>query len=177
MAVEQIRRSSVLLTDTELVPASDEEHWQNSAAGQELDAPRGTTEIEFTDGKVSVGQPPAWFEPVVHRLRALASLPPNWDSYGARPIRSECAQEAIRLLLYALQPDDPMPAIVPVPQGGLQLEWHEAGVDVEVEIESPRCVHIAVEDKATGDVWERTVSDGATILAGIVARLRRKDAG
>ena len=90
--------------------------------------------------------PDDWILPLLQQLCELGSLPANWNSYGARPIRLEVATEVVAFLLNYLSPDDPLPSIVPTARGGILLEWHEGGIDLEVDIRSPSWIHVAFED-------------------------------
>lgn len=59
-------------------------------------------------------------------LDRLADLKANWDSYGA-PALSSAALKVARTMLDA-------PQVVPTPGGGIQLEWHQDGLDIEIVI-------------------------------------------
>jgi hypothetical protein len=61
----------------------------------------------------------------------LLALKENWDSYGA-PIISKIAVDAALQLRNVLATT---PLFVPMSDGGVQLEWHSQGFDVELEIE------------------------------------------
>jgi hypothetical protein len=81
-----------------------------------------------------------WEIDIFHRLRELSVLEENWDSYGARPLRAEAAIFAMLVLGNAMRPTTPCPQLVPLPDGGVQLEWHEKGIDLELSISAPyRC--------------------------------------
>ena len=58
--------------------------------------------------------------------RKLAGLEPNWDTYGAKPT-TEAAIAKAELLRDNL-------CFVPMNDGGVQIEVHAAGVEMEVEI-------------------------------------------
>lgn len=60
------------------------------------------------------------------RLNRLATLPQNWDSYGAAPISPEAIQTARGILrsVFALGGTSiPLPFVAPSPDGGIELEW------------------------------------------------------
>lgn len=64
------------------------------------------------------------------RFEHIAALRDNWDSYGglapdARAI--ECAKRLLVMLRCE-------PAIVPRSCGGVQLEWHRSGLEIEIAI-------------------------------------------
>ena len=61
------------------------------------------------------------------RLAELATIQPNWDSYGGYPI-TEAAIQAARSILK----DKPTLYIYPTARGGIQLEWDD---NTEVRID------------------------------------------
>lgn len=68
------------------------------------------------------------------KLEELSLLTDNWDSYGGKPITQFALAEA-ELLLDALERIQAVePFICPCSNGGLQLEWHRNGYDLEIEI-------------------------------------------
>lgn len=83
----------------------------------------GDVEVRFTAAR-PIDETPPWFEV---QLQELADLPPNWNSYRARPIDAR-AIAAVRALL------ETKPFIVPTSMGGVQLEWHTPHGDYELEI-------------------------------------------
>lgn len=72
----------------------------------------------------------------LQRLRETAAellaMPPGWDSYQARPIDVWAVQRALRFCAW-LADDAPLPIMVPKNGGGVQLEWHTAELDEEME--------------------------------------------
>src|SRR6266571_2089414 len=74
-----------------------------------------------------------WLAPTIEQILPLFDLKENWNSYGAPPIDPGAIGFALAFLVNAMQVDTPRPAVVPSPSGGLQFEWHEQGVDLEVE--------------------------------------------
>jgi len=77
---------------------------------------------------------PAWKEPTVFRLAEVLCLPAGWDSYGAPRIDRHAVSSALALLESAAPEEMPAPLVVPVSDGGVQLEWHAWGLDVELEV-------------------------------------------
>src|SRR5262245_44338244 len=97
-------------------------------------------EFPLSSGQLVValeGRPPRWAEPTLRKLGELLRLPANWNSYGARPVDSACAWAAFQLLSRLLPDDALPPAIVPTSGGGVQLEWHTHGVDLEIQVLGP----------------------------------------
>lgn len=75
------------------------------------------------------------------RLDELSRLEPDWDSYGGLPPSSEALASARALLRVILAPKrngagsriTPF-SIVPIADGGVQLEWRGARADLELNV-------------------------------------------
>jgi hypothetical protein len=81
-----------------------------------------------------------WQATVLSKLLQLADLPPNWDGYDAKSLRHDTALFAMLILENIMQADTPIPTLVPTSTGGLQLEWHEHDIDLEINVKEPnRC--------------------------------------
>jgi hypothetical protein len=131
-----------------------------------------TVRIRFAGGELVFSEPPPeWFLPTLEKIGALEALPKNWDSYGGRPVNPHCAATAVSLLLNVLEPGMPEPAIVPTNRGGLQIEWHRDGVDIEIEVQSPSRLYVAFEDENTGEEWEKQISGDLKLPVPLLARL------
>lgn len=63
----------------------------------------------------------------VRRVVALAQLSPGWDSYGGKAIREHALMKALVIA-------GELPEVVPVSDGGAQVEWHLKGFDIEIRI-------------------------------------------
>lgn len=74
---------------------------------------------------------------IIKNINILKELKPNWNSYGAVQIENESMVAAISLLERILNPGISFPAIVPTSNGGVLLEWHEGGIDLEIDCKSP----------------------------------------
>jgi hypothetical protein len=85
-------------------------------------------------GLVDLEEPPQlseWESVALARFAELERAAPNWDGYGALPASRIHADRAMRFLVEVMTDDAPMPDIVPLADGGIQLEWH--GADVRVD--------------------------------------------
>jgi hypothetical protein len=78
-----------------------------------------------------------WEVEVVQALVRLASMRPGWDSYNAPSLRRDAGHFALEILQGVMRPRTPVPQVVPSAAGGVQLEWHEKGVDLELHITAP----------------------------------------
>lgn len=79
---------------------------------------------------------PDWWQEVIARVTELLRLPENWNSYKAKRVNPCIADSALRLLREIAVPGLGAPTIVPTSSGGVQIEWHENNVDVEIEMQS-----------------------------------------
>lgn len=70
-------------------------------------------------------------ESFTDRLRRFGDMSPGWDSYGAKEIDVDCIHKALEL--YERLPPGPW---IPVPcsDGGVQIEQHADGFDIEIMI-------------------------------------------
>ena len=82
----------------------------------------------------------------VQKMIELLELPPGWNSYNARPIRKENVTFALDVLAHTMRADTPVPNVIPMVRGGVQLEWHTAGINLEVSIYSPTELRFIAED-------------------------------
>lgn len=123
-----------------------------------------------------LGKPPLWLEYVGDKLNKLLSLPANWDSYGAERIDLQAAITTLQLLTRLMSEEIPLPDIVPVNNGGIQVEWHTQGIDIEIEIPSSGNIQYYFEDLSSNaepienDI-ERWGAISSPILQDFVERL------
>ena len=74
-----------------------------------------------------------------------------------------------------MRKDLPSPSIVPTSRGGVQIEWHVKGIDLEIEVVTPHRFQASFEDAVTEEGWEKEITDAAQGMAPWVARLSRTD--
>lgn len=101
-----------------------------------------------------------WVQEAAARFAELLARPLDWDGHGASPIASANVLAAGRFLATVMAPSTPAPTIVPTSTGGLQLEWHRAGFDVELLFgeEDPPLLYVAEID--SGREWEGLPVEG-----------------
>ena len=108
-------------------------------------SPRGALVLEVKgDGA------PAWLKEVVRRLNvavAVAASEPGWT-----PMTNTAVISSLRALRRVMTVDSIRPSVTPTPEGGLQFEWHEAGWDIEIEVEPDGSV----------ETWGQHLHNGAT---------------
>jgi hypothetical protein len=116
-------------------------------------------------------RPPAWLYAVIRRLEQVLSLPADWDTYGASAVRPHEAFRVLDFLSRVMDWDTPAPAVVPTHDGGIQLEWHRAGLDVEVLFSGSDEDGLYVLDLRTREEWEGPPVEGFRRFA-LAERLR-----
>ena len=136
------------LSNRQLAFLSDTSQRELSEASLTLmELEKKTEFVESNIWKITLSSTPFWFSKVVDSLNLLLGLEENWDSYGARNVSLETAHAAIVLLYSVMGDQTPIPSIVPVPSGNVQLEWHRSGIDLEVEITPSRRYSIFYQDE------------------------------
>jgi hypothetical protein len=101
---------------------------------------------------------PAWLLPALGALSELGALPENWNSYGARRIGIHAVAGVAKLLSLIMTDTTPLPAFVPTQAGGIQIEWHERGIDLEIEVAPTATYRAALEDSSAGVDWAGDVT-------------------
>lgn len=101
----------------------------------------------------------------LERACELQRLPRGWNSHGAEPVSDTAFRQVIEFLTAYVVRGVAGPALVPTVRGGLQLEWHRRGVDIEVEVGPDGSVSWCAEDRQSGDEVE-------AVLAGHEATVR-----
>lgn len=126
-------------------------------------------------GKVFVvegGEPaPDWLSRIEEAFQSLLTLPENWDSYGARMIEPRAVQAAIALLRSIVQRGTPQPAVVPTNRGGIQIEWHTCGIDLEIEIMAPGEVRVFYENPQENAETELQLSSDLKPITDFIAKV------
>jgi hypothetical protein len=106
-------------------------------------------------------------------MRKLSLLRDNWDTYGAPRIDPAMINGALTLLQQVMRSDTPAPSVVPTSRGGVQLEWHTNGIDMELEFLTPTHSHLMFEDQRSGTAWEADLISDFTQFAQTIALLSR----
>lgn len=77
-----------------------------------------------------------WLNQTVSKMVQLLWLPEDWSSDSPKRISSRSIERILAVFLTILDPDSPPPVVVPTTQGGVQVEWHQNDVDLEIEATS-----------------------------------------
>lgn len=115
-------------------------------------------------------QAASWLQDVFSRVSELTALREDWDTYGARPVTAAAAINVVQFLHDHAYSDLSRPSVVPTSDGGIQLEWHRGGVDLEIAFSDDDPGIYAV-DLDSGEEFE---SDGLAEAGPLLARFRRR---
>ncbi len=111
--------------------------------------------------------------PFLSRLTDLVRLPEKWDSYEARQIDRDVIVAALGVIHHSISLGAPAPSIVPTNNGGVQIEWHENGVDLEIDIISPHRFEVVFEDLISEETHDIVVTYDWTELDSFIKRLSK----
>ena len=118
------------------------------------------------------GQPlPLWFDPTMQGFVDLLTLASNWDSYHAAPIDQRLVNDAMTFVNTLLTATSPAPRVVPLSSGGLQIEWHRNGVDVEVVFDPGEQPFFYFQNRVSGEESEHSLPENTLLLGSIIASL------
>ena len=103
-------------------------------------------------------------------------LPPGWDSYGALSPTREALQYAWMAVSALVEQDIrspfPVPQVFPVPNGGVQLEWHSPRASLEWEIDADAEGGVFVfDDRDTGERLDGEMPSDLQVLAKAISRI------
>jgi hypothetical protein len=75
-----------------------------------------------------------WQKQSVLSIAECFTLTENWDSYGGHPPSYDTVLAAIDLIDAIPQHNPPRPRVVPLANGGIQLEWKVSQRELDIEI-------------------------------------------
>ena len=116
---------------------------------------------------------PAWLDPTLDRAASLLLLPFNWDRAGAPPVEPSAIQHALDALSLFMADRSSLPHWTPTVTGGVQLDWHERGIDLEIAFEpndSEGCAVFSDHGNPSAD-WDGPVGPNLTRLRKLFSEL------
>jgi hypothetical protein len=126
--------------------------------------------IKFDEDRAA-GPIPAWVLPTAEAFAGVLELPPGWNSYNARAVDPRTIESAGRLLASVMEESTPPPAVVPTVRGGVQLEWHRNGLDIEIAINPSLPIAVYAVDNRTGEECESEWPSGGIDLSPWIRQL------
>ena len=134
---------------------------------REFIIPSGESTRQFV---VTTSELPRWLEPALAGFSALLSLRENWDSYGGRKTSDELIVQALDVLTHIMELNSPVPSVVPLGDGGLQLEWHRKQQDLEIVFHLDAVPTFFYQNRRTQKEREGFATD-AVVLAAVFANI------
>jgi hypothetical protein len=80
----------------------------------------------------------------------LCRLPHGWDGHDGKPANPDTVVFAANIIAGLMRPRVPMPSVMPLSYGGVQIEWHRNNWDVEIEIIAPNRMHVFAYNLISG---------------------------
>lgn len=114
---------------------------------------------------------PSWQDIVRKKLQAFSQLPRGWDSYDGQPLKPDAGYFAFSVLCAVMTDKTPVPELVPTPDGGVQLEWHEGNRDIELTVDAAYDCELWSRDPNTRASQTRLIRDPD--LSPLVQELQR----
>jgi hypothetical protein len=114
---------------------------------------------------------PAWVKPTISAFIGIHNLPDNWDSYGGKAINRDLIQQSLSILGLVAQPDSPAPSVVPMGDGGIQIEWHRKQQDLEIVFPADEPPQFLYRNRGTGMLDEGSADETEKLirlLSGLV---------
>lgn len=111
------------------------------ATSAALTKPKEVTFIVPSEGSayrivVATERIPEWVQPTITAFMGIQKLSDNWDSYGGKKVSFDLIGQALSILGSTMEMNSPPPSVVPLGDGGLQLEWHRKQQDLEIVLTS-----------------------------------------
>jgi hypothetical protein len=117
------------------------------------------------------GPEPSWLRPYVCGIAQLLELPAGWDSYGAARIDPNAGARLLNLLGEIMRPGTPLPRLVPDAGAGLQIEWAQQGLELELAVDPNGSVEAFFAEPDAGIEWEGPYPDCRIVVAAAIDRL------
>lgn len=112
----------------------------------------------------------SWLRSAISEVEGLTGLQRGWDSYNGAPVSASTATKAVAFLVDNAFAELSKPSVVPLNDGGIQLEWHRGGVDLEISF-SDHESGVYLEDVGTENSQEAPISEARAVLLNNLRRL------
>lgn len=115
-----------------------------------------------------------WQIEVMSALVKLVMMPEGWDSYRAPAVKRDAALFAYEILYNVMGPRSPAPHVVPSSVGGVQLEWHEKDIDLEIHVSGPYQCEVWYHDHRAEEPLSAEISNDFSILEAPIHALTNR---
>lgn len=155
-------------SNRETRPAFEPQLWRTGRQCQKQYYSRGKW---FTIQWLDLGQPlPSWFDAVMQGLVDLLTLTPGWNSYDAVAIDPDLVAQAVEMSNDLLPESCDVPAVIPLSNGGLQLEWRRDGASLEIVFDRDERPYFYYRDEQSGNELEQEIVGNEVIVRNLVAK-------
>lgn len=129
----------------------------------------GTEFYSFSPTDANVGN---WLGRAVQGLNRVAGLQADWDSYGALTVSQPTLEVAFAVLAEIMKGHSTLPQIGASVEGGVEFEWHQPGVGLEIGVRAPTMIHAYFyDDDQPDEEWEDDLKlDNISLLEPYVGR-------
>ena len=132
-----------------------------------------TSDSDFGKGRFSRA-----IRETFEKLESLSGLEDDWDSYGAKAPREAVFIGAAAWIMDIFLDETPIPDVFPVPNGNIQIEWSQGGLDIEIEVISHSRCRVSYEDLENGaNSWEEEVGFDISKLSQAIIELTDRSQG
>lgn len=138
-----------------------------------------TPDVDFAPGRTTAPDAvPGWAgggrDALFSRLDELAALGEDWDGYGAHGLSPFALNVAGQVIDQLLRAPLPTPNIVPVPNGGVQLEWVAGAVELDLEVRPNGEGIFVCDDELTGEQLDGELPEDLGLFQTALGRLYRE---
>jgi len=131
-------------------------------------------EYEIPTGRLSIGwhvATPSWISPLLDEIVELLWLEENWFSYGAHKIELGIVISVFNFIGTLVENNSPKPLVGPTVDGGVQLEWHNNGITLEIEFVSPSTIEILYVENDQYHEWSELIGKPSERLLEAIRRI------
>lgn len=114
---------------------------------------------------------------VAAKLEELAALPVGWNGERSAVISREAITRALTLLEAVITDQTPAPNVVPLSTGGVQVEWHTGGFDLELEVYPAEIRGWVVESARKWEqswIWHKTRPEDDWLFRAVLAEMTER---
>ncbi|MFI5020892.1 MAG: hypothetical protein ACHQRJ_04465 [Alphaproteobacteria bacterium] len=112
-----------------------------------------------------------WQIEILKRLFELTQMSPDWDSYGAPVPTRDASFFVLEILNNVMRSRTPIPQVVPSSVGGIQLEWHEKDIDLELHVTAPYQCEVWFHDRRSGAPTSTELTNDFSSLSAPISEL------
>lgn len=127
-------------------------------------APASTYRVVVRNRALSDVALPVWIEPTIAAFIEIQKLSENWDSYGGKPINQDLIKQSLSVLAQVMRANFPAPAVVPLGDGGIQIEWHRRQQDFEIAFLVDEAAQFYYRNRNTGESYEGDVDNTERLI-------------